>query len=113
MESAPINSRNLSAFALDIHYYLEQTGLFSKIKTKKTGQANCALIVIGRIANASTTQEEVAQTLERIWHEAPLGYGHQHDSYKITLLTGEVQMQFATRTDLATVTGRIEISGFA
>jgi hypothetical protein len=43
MKVPPASSRHLSAFAVDMDYHLEQTGLFTKIIIKKTGLPKCAL----------------------------------------------------------------------
>lgn len=112
MKAPPASSRHLSNFAIDVDYHLEQTGLFSRIIIKKTGLPKCALNIICSLTDDSTTQAEVATTLERVWNEAPLAYSDGESSYRITTLTGEVQMQFATSTFEASVTGRIEVIGF-
>jgi len=112
MKTSPASSRHLSIFFIDMHYHLEQTGLFSKIGLKKTGRPQCSLIVFCSLSDASITQTEVATVLERVWNEAPLGYGGRKDSIKLTMLTGEVQMWFTTSTEEIVVTGCIEVYGF-
>jgi hypothetical protein len=112
MKAPPASSRHLSAFAIDVDYHLEQTGLFSRIAIKKTGLPKCALSIICSLADDSITQAEVAMALERVWKEVPLAYSDDENSYRITTLTGEVQMQFVTSTFEASVTGRIEVIGF-
>ncbi|MBV9865741.1 MAG: hypothetical protein JO316_10345 [Abitibacteriaceae bacterium] len=102
----------MSAFAIDVHYHLEQTGLFSKITIKKTGLPKCAFNIICSLADGSITQAEVTAVLEQVWNEAPLGYYKGENSYKLTASTEEVQMQFATSTAEASITGRIEVVGF-
>lgn len=116
MKSPPASSRHLSAFGTDVYYHLEQTGLFSRITVKKTGLPECALVVVCSLANGSVTQAEVSATLERVWNEAPLGYNDGENVYKITVSTTvstkKVQMEFATSTSGASVTGRIDVIGF-
>lgn len=112
MKSPPASSRHLSAFGTDIYYHLEQTGLFSRITVKKTGLPECALVVVCSLANGSVTQAEVSAALERVWNEAPLGYNDGENMYKITVSTEKVQMEFATSTSGASVTGRIDVIGF-
>jgi hypothetical protein len=107
------SSRNLSAFALDLDHYLEQTGLVSRIVIKKTGQAERSLLVTCQILEATTSQSKVIETLKQIWTEAPLGYGGKYDSYEVQQNGDAVQMDFVTvSSDGVSVTGSIIITGF-
>ena len=110
--SVPLaNSRYLSAFAIDLQHHLEQTDLFSRINVRKTGLSQCALNIVCSLSDEMKTQEEVAQILEKVWHEAPIPYQGSMNSHKITFATGEVQLVF-TVVDEVRVTGRIEVLGF-
>ncbi len=111
MKLLPASSRHLSAFALDVHHCLEETGLFSKIHIKKSGLPESGLTVICTMADSSTKQKEVAAMLERVWNETPR-YGSEQDTCKITSLTGEVQMHCSTATEELRVTVHLEVLGF-
>ena len=107
------NSRNLSAFAMDVVYYLEQTGLFAKIIDKKTGDPACALVVTCRLHDPSTSPAEVAQRLVRVWDDAPLGYGGAYDAHEVAEHPDRVEMRFVSMAGYgAVVTGLIEVTGF-
>jgi hypothetical protein len=107
------NSRTLSAFALDVDAYLEQTGLFAKIAHTKSGDPACALVVTCRLHNPSTLPAEVAQRLVRVWDDAPLGYGGAYDAYDVAAHPGRVELRFVTMaSNGVVVTGLIEVTGF-
>ena len=112
MPTTPASSRYLSDFSVDLHHHLEQTGLFSQVAIKKTGLRQCALNVICTVTDGSKTQQEVAEVLERVWVEAPIGYAGGANSCRVTMATGEVQMHFVVTDDQVSVTGRIEVLGF-
>ncbi len=112
MPTTPASSRYLSDFSVDLHHYLEQTELFSKIIILKTGLRQCALNVVCTVADSSKTQQEIAETLERVWREAPIGYAGGANSCRVTMATGEVQMHFVVADNEVNVTGRIEVLGF-
>ena len=106
-----INSRNLSAFAMDVTEYLRQTELFTEIHVTKTGKPDQALDIHCELARNTVAPSEVAQTLKRVWEEAPLGYGN--DSYEVTEKDANVQMRFlAVSDDGLIATGCINVSGF-
>lgn len=108
------NSRNLSAFAVDTDHYLMQTGLFTKVKTKKTGDPESALLITCTLAQRALAHGEVAHTLVQVWKDAPLGYGSEQDSYEITHHPDGVRMDFVTVAPYkVVVTGRIEVIGFS
>ena len=107
------NSRNLSAFVMDVDAYLEQTGLFAKITYKKSGDPACALVVTCRLRDPSRPPAEVAQRLVRVWDDAPLGYGGAYDAHEVAEHADRVEMRFVTMASYgAVVTGLIEVTGF-
>lgn len=110
MKIPAASSRHLSAFAIDMEYHLEQTGLFSRIDIKKTGLPKCALVIVCSLADFSITKAKIAEALERVWNEAPLGYYGEKNFYQVTI-EEQVKMDFSTATDEANVTGRIEVIG--
>ena len=65
------------------------------------------------LADSTTPPGQVAQTLARVWSEAPLGYGGDHDAYELEERADRVQMRFVTAGsyDVA-ATGLIEVRGF-
>ena len=111
MSVPPASSRHLSAFAIDLDYHLEQTDLFSRIKIKKTGSPQRALIVSCSLRDETKTQKEVAQILEKVWHEAPIPYAMGENSHKITFTNGEVQFVFVIEDEVR-ITGLVEVIGF-
>ena len=107
------NSRNLSAFAIDVGAYLDQSGLFAKITHKKSGDPACALVVTCRLHDPSRPPAGVAQRLGRVWDDAPLGYGGAYDAYEVAEYPDRVEMWFVTMASSgAIVTGLIEVTGF-
>jgi hypothetical protein len=107
------NSRNLSAFAMDVVAYLEQTGLFTKIIRKKSGNPACALVVTCRLHDPFSSPAEVAQRLVHVWNDAPLGYGGIYDAHQVAEHLDRVELRFVTMADSgAVVTGLIEVTGF-
>lgn len=107
-----LSSRDLSAFADDVCYYLDQLGLFVRIRTKKTSDPECALLVNCVMANPATSPAEVGEALLHIWAAAPLGY--DEDAYELEEASDRVQLHFMTlSSDGVVVTGRIEVTGFA
>lgn len=108
-----LNSRNLSCFAIDVEAYLTQTDLFSKIRMKKTGAPTCALVVRCTLVDPATSPATIVAGLERVWIEAPLGYGDGCDAYEFETQADSVHMHFLTVASYGmVVTGRIEVTGF-
>src|SRR5690242_20029637 len=93
------SSKNLSVFALDIEHYLEQTGLFSGIRLKKTGEPERALFVTCQISDSSIAPGLVTEKLAQLWKEAPLGYGGEYDAYEFQHNAEQLQMRFVTVAD--------------
>ncbi len=107
------SSSNLSAFALDVEYYLEQTGMFSQIRLKKTGEPERALLVTCTISDPAASQSSMVEILKQIWVQAPLGYGGEYDVYDIQQSPDTVQMDFVTVASYGvSVTGSIIVTGF-
>jgi hypothetical protein len=113
LRNARSSSRDLSAFALDVEYYLGQTGLFSRIELKKTGEPQRALLVRCQLRDSYTLMAAVVEQLQRVWVEAPLGYDGKYDIYQLWHDTGVVQMNFVTvRSPDVVITGEIVVDGF-
>jgi hypothetical protein len=112
LQNSRPSSRNLSAFVLDVQHYLEQTGLFSRIQSKKSGEPQCALLVRCQIRDPATSPSTVAEQLKRARVEAPLGYGGEYDAYEFQENSDSVQMDFVTVASYGVVvTGRIVVTG--
>ncbi|MGA7731060.1 MAG: hypothetical protein WCD37_07280 [Chloroflexia bacterium] len=113
LRNANSSSKNLSAFSLDIEHYLKQTGIFSRIQLKKTGEPQRALLVRCQLSDPSTSPSTVVEQLQRVWAEAPLGYGGKYDAYELQQDSHAVQMNFVTvGSHGIVVTGEIVVSGF-
>jgi hypothetical protein len=98
---------------LDIEHYLEQTGLFSRIQLEKTGEPQRALLVRCQLLDPATLPATVIEHLERVWADAPLGYGGEYDAYEFQQNLDEVQMNFVTVASYSiVVTGEIVAGGF-
>jgi hypothetical protein len=80
-----MSSQQLSAFAMDIEYYLGQTGFLRHRKTTKTGQSDCAMILTFDAEEQARTAQEVLHEIRRVWDSAPLGYGEDRLSEEILL----------------------------
>ncbi|HEX8231600.1 MAG TPA: hypothetical protein VF826_20155 [Chloroflexia bacterium] len=113
LRNARPSSKNLSAFALDIEHYLEQTGLFSQIQLEKTGEPQRALLVRCQLLDPATLPATVIEQLERLWAVAPLRYGGEYDAYEFRQNLDAVQMNFVTVASYSVVvTGEVVVSGF-
>ncbi len=106
-----LSSRDLSAFAIDIDPFLQETGLFARIVTKKTGNAECALMTRCIIANASKLPKEVALLLEQVWNLS-LRYEGPLDAYQLVIGSNTVELRFVTGSENRAVTGTISVTGF-
>ncbi len=109
---APLNtvsSRELSAFAHDAGYHLEEGGLLRVAKVTKTGDPRCALKIACIALGNYPTGSIVAEEIERVWHEAPLGFGGA-DLIDTDVRPHLVTANFVAQSDdLGTVTGKIEV----
>lgn len=106
MKTPPASSSHLSAFALDLHHALEQTGRFAKIAIKKTGQPQCLLEVKASLTDAASAPAEIGALLENVWREVE--YDGGENSYKITHSQEAVELWFST-TDGVRVTECIRV----
>ena len=80
---------------------------------KRTGQPECALLVTCTLTDPATTQSKVAETLARVWAEAPIGYGSDDDAFEITQRVDYVRLEFVTITSYGVVvTSLIDVMGF-
>lgn len=112
LRNARPSSKNLSAFALDIEHYLEQTGLFSLIQLERTGEPQRALLVKCQLLDPATLPVTVIEHLESVWAAAPLRYGGEYDACEFRQNLDAVQMNFVTVASYSViVTGEV-VSGF-
>ena len=65
----PMSSHELNALLIDLSYFLELNGLFSVIKTKKTGEAANLLEVSCKVQSETMTAREIASNLQHIWSD--------------------------------------------
>ena len=108
-----LSSRTVSAFAIELDHHLAQTGLFATVRTKKTGKPECALLGTCTLTDPAITQSEVAETLARVWVEAPIGYGGNDDAFEITQRVDCIRLEFVTVMSYGVViTGLIDVTGF-
>jgi|GEM_PF-2866473 len=109
MKAPPASSSHLSAFALDLHYALEQTGRFSSIVIKKTGQSQCLLEVKCSLTDASSQPSEIGELLESVWREVE--YAGGENTCQIAYSQEAVELWFSTAEGVR-VTGRIRAMEF-
>ncbi len=105
------SSNYLSAFAQAPLYYLDRTGLFSRIKTKKSGNPDSALVFLCQLATPATSPSEVIKVLEQVWKDE-LTAGNAADAFEIEEQADRVEMRFVTVWNQDVVTGQIVVLGF-
>lgn len=105
------SSSYLSAFAQAPLYYLDRTGLFSRIKTKKSGSPEFTLVFLCQLATPATSRSEVIKVLEQVWRDE-LTAGNAADAFEIEEQTDRVEMRFVTVWNQDVVTGQIVVLGF-
>jgi hypothetical protein len=105
------SSSYLSAFALAPVNYLDRTTLFSRIKTKKSGNPESALVFLCQLATPATSSSEVIRVLEQVWKDE-LTAGDAADAFEIEEQADRVEMRFVTVWNQDVVTGQIVVLGF-
>ncbi|HEX8682508.1 MAG TPA: hypothetical protein VF707_09365 [Ardenticatenaceae bacterium] len=105
------SSSYLSAFAQAPLYYLDRTALFSRIKTKKSGNPESALVLLCQLATPATSSSEVIKVLEQVWKDE-LTAGNVADAFEIEEQAGRIEMRFVAVWNQDVITGRIVVVGF-
>lgn len=104
------SSNSLSDFAIDVDYHLEDTELLRVVKVKKTGEPRCALIFECIALQGGPDGEAIANAIERVWREAPLGYDGAEDFIQTEVGPDRVTATFLAQADeIGTITGRIDV----
>ena len=100
----------LSAFGDDVRYHLEDTELLRVVKVKKTGEPRCALTFDCIALSGRASGKAIANAIERVWREAPLGFGLAEDFIQTEVGPDLVTATFVSQGDeIGTITGRIEV----
>jgi hypothetical protein len=105
-------SGNLSGFGMTADHALEATGLFSKVRYKKTGDPRRAIVISCYPHRPRLSASEVRRSLEEVW-EQDLDYGGQPSSYEIRSEPGKILLEFVTSSEdhELVVSGAIEVIG--
>jgi len=105
-----MTSRQLSAFAIDIQYYLEQTGFLRHLRTVKTGDQECAIRLIFDVLDKTIQAREILREIHRVWSESSLGYGKDELSDEAAASFVKLKFKTASLNNELAATGEILVN---
>lgn len=94
MSNSGMSSKQLSAFAMDVVYYMEDTGHFLHKRTKKTGKQSCALQISFELLDTALDSKAILRLIHNVWMTAQLGYGD--DLIKESINSSSVTFRYKT-----------------
>jgi hypothetical protein len=112
LADTPVSSgSNLRGFEFDLSYWLEQLGIFTAIRTHRTGDRLCLLAADCTLPPSGMGLAEVTSAVADVWRDQ-LAYGF-YSAYEVTNRPNGVDFSFVTSTGKGAgelcVTGAIRI----